>query len=87
MNPFLSGLIVGLSFAIILALSACAGLRWWSSRSSAQLPEYRRTDLSQTIVDPEAHPIRARRPKGRARVTVAHFSQPRSHWNTDSRES
>lgn len=40
----------------------------------------RPTDLTQTRIDPEAHPTRARRPKGHARVTDAHFSQRRRGW-------
>ena len=47
-------------------------------------PQYRRTDLSKTVIDPDAETDAPGKPAKRARVTTAHLSQPRAYWNDES---
>lgn len=49
-------------------------------RKVEDLPIYKRTNMQEVMVDPSAPTSRASRPKGKARVTTAHFSQRRSNW-------
>lgn len=77
--------------AFTALLSAAAGFSIATIRNERRIAKLRNiiasiqqskrpTDLTQTRIDPEAHPTRARRPKGHARVTDAHFSQRRRGW-------
>ena len=78
---FWTGFVIGFGTTIFLLTVAVAVLAYRHERTD---PEFKRANLSETTVDPEAHPTRASRPKGRARVTTAHMSQPRGDWNRRS---
>lgn len=73
-------LVAGLGLAAFIVLVWLLATSRIGTHRVYDPPRYRRTDLTQTQIDPDAPTARARRPKGRARVSTAHFSQRRSNW-------